>query len=107
MQEMPNLTAFGATEYMDGALTLAVLNELFLRGVPSCGRGRQLRGRLQSFDVQDQDSEEEERERRQDCKDLEAIDLRTPIQRTGLMNTTKAVQHAPCVSMNNPSLFRV
>lgn len=31
---MPNLVTFGATEYMDGALTFAVLTELLFRGVP-------------------------------------------------------------------------
>lgn len=69
---MPNLTAFGATEFMDGALNLRVLNELFLRGAPSRGRGRPTRGRalLDSNDI-----DEEERERRRDCKELEAIDL--------------------------------
>ena len=72
---MPNLTTFGATEYMDGALTLPVLNELFLRGAPSCGRGRPLRGRGIHANDADQDSEEEERERRRECKDLEAVDL--------------------------------
>lgn len=69
---MPNLTAFGATEYMDGALTLSVLDELFLRGAPSGGRGRPTRGRalMECHDV-----EEEDRERRRECKDLEAVDL--------------------------------
>lgn len=71
---MPNLTAFGATEYMDGALTLPVLNELFFRGVPSHGRGRPSRGRgLVSNDIND--PEEDERERRRDCKGLEAVDF--------------------------------
>ena len=69
---MPNLTAFGATEYMDGALTLPVLNELFLRGAPSGGRGRPTRGRAL---VESHDIEEEDRERRRECKDLEAVDL--------------------------------
>ena len=69
---MPNLTAFGATEYMDGALTLPVLNELFLRGVPSGGRGRPTRGRAL---MECHDIEEEDRERRGECKDLEAVDL--------------------------------
>ncbi|KAF8071717.1 hypothetical protein FPV67DRAFT_1482419 [Lyophyllum atratum] len=73
LQEMPNLTAFGATEYMDGALTLPVLNELFLRGAPSRGRGRPSRGRGLVCDVHD--SEEEDRERRRECRDLEAVDL--------------------------------
>lgn len=72
LKEMPNLTAFGATEYMDGALTLPVLNELFLRGGLSGGRGRPSRGRS-FFDLSD--AEEEERERRRECKDLEAVDL--------------------------------
>ncbi|KXN91729.1 hypothetical protein AN958_12581 [Leucoagaricus sp. SymC.cos] len=72
LKEMPNLTAFGATEYMDGALTLSVLNELFLRGAPSGGRGRPSRGRS-FFDLSD--AEEEDRERRRECKDLEAVDL--------------------------------
>lgn len=63
--------AFGATEYMDGALTLPVLNELFLRGSPSCGRRRPSRGR----GANDNDPEEDERERRRDCKDLEAVDF--------------------------------
>ena len=72
VQETPNLTAFGATEYMDGALTLPVLNELFMRGAPSGGRGRPTRGRalMECHDV-----EEEDRERRRECKDLEAVDL--------------------------------
>ncbi|KAJ3557109.1 hypothetical protein NP233_g11827 [Leucocoprinus birnbaumii] len=72
LKEMPNLTAFGATEYMDGALTLRVLNELFLRGGLSGGRGRASRGRS-FFDISD--AEEEDRERRRECKDLEAVDL--------------------------------
>ncbi|PPQ99145.1 hypothetical protein CVT24_009335 [Panaeolus cyanescens] len=72
LKEMPNLTAFGATEYMDGALTLPVLDELFLRGAPSGGRGRPTRGRalMECHDV-----EEEDRERRRECKDLEAVDF--------------------------------
>lgn len=73
LKEMPNLTAFGATEYMDGALTLPVLNELFLRGVPSRGRGRPSRGR--GLVSNDNDLEEDERERRRECKDLEAVDF--------------------------------
>lgn len=71
---MPNLTAFGATEYMDGSLTLPVLNELFLRGAPSRGRSRPSRGRALAL-LPDYDIEEEERERRRECKDLEAVDL--------------------------------
>jgi hypothetical protein len=72
IKEMPNLTAFGATEYMDGALTLSVLSELFLRGTPSRGRWRPTRGRwaTEYFEI-----EEEVCERRRDCKELEAVDL--------------------------------
>ena len=69
---MPNLITFGATEYMDGALTLPVLNELFLRGTPSVGRGRSTRGRAL---MECHDIEEEDRERRGECKDLEAVDF--------------------------------
>jgi len=72
LKEMPNLTAFGATEYMDGALTLPVLTELFLRGAPSGGRGRPTRGRALT---ECHDVEEEDRERRRECKDIEAVDL--------------------------------
>ncbi|KAF9565231.1 hypothetical protein CPC08DRAFT_704764 [Agrocybe pediades] len=72
LTEMPNLTAFGATEYMDGALTLPVLNELLLRGAPSGGRGQPSRGRAL---MELHDIEEEDRERRRECKDLEALDL--------------------------------
>lgn len=71
---MPSLVTFGATEYMDGALTFPVLKELLLRGAPSRGRGRPSRGReLTNPDFND--AEEQERERRRDCKDLEALDL--------------------------------
>jgi len=70
---MPNLITFGATEYMDGALTLPVLKELFLRGA-SRGRGRPSRGRELS-NPDHNDMEEQDRERRRDCKDLEAVDL--------------------------------
>ncbi|KAJ3983955.1 hypothetical protein F5890DRAFT_1441868 [Lentinula detonsa] len=72
LKEMPNLTVFGATEYMDGALTLPVLNELLLRGAPSRGRGRPSRGRAL---VAVNDIEEEDRERRRQCVELEALDF--------------------------------
>jgi len=68
---MPNLITFGATEYMDGALNLNVLSELFLRGSPSGQRGRPTRGRL----LINNDLEEEDRERRRDCRELEAVDF--------------------------------
>ena len=59
---------------MDGALTSAVIQELFLRGSLSGGRGRPSRGRdVVMHDAND--SEIEDRERRRDCKELEALDL--------------------------------
>lgn len=65
---------FGATEYMDGALTYPVLKELLLRGSASRGRGRPSRGR--DVVIPDpNDPEQEDLERRRECKDLEAIDL--------------------------------
>ncbi|TRM65047.1 hypothetical protein BD626DRAFT_490726 [Schizophyllum amplum] len=74
LKEMPNLMTFGATEYMDGALTGRVLNELFLRGSASQGRGRPMRGRaLAVADPNDQD--EDDRERRRGCRELEAMDF--------------------------------
>jgi hypothetical protein len=60
---------------MDGALTLPVLKELFLRGKPSRGRHRTSRGRGLSKIAGAADTDEEDRERRQDCKELEAIDF--------------------------------
>ncbi|KIY51822.1 hypothetical protein FISHEDRAFT_56488 [Fistulina hepatica ATCC 64428] len=69
IKEMPNLVAFGATEYMDGALTLEVLNELFLRGPFAQRRGR--RGRGVTIDREEEDC----RERRLACVQLEAVDL--------------------------------
>jgi hypothetical protein len=68
-QELPNLLCFGATEYMDSALTLPVLKELLLRGAPSAPRGRGRRV------VADDDEEEDERERLRECAELEALDL--------------------------------
>ncbi|KAI0346125.1 hypothetical protein BDW22DRAFT_1352126 [Trametopsis cervina] len=87
LKEMPNLIAFGGTEYMDGALTTAVLQELLLRGSPSRGRGRPSRGRgLVVVDLND--PEEEDRERRREYTELQALDL------TGCISAvfTKAMQ---------------
>lgn len=67
LQEMVNLQAFGATEYMDGALTFPVLSELLLRGRPSRDRGRSARARS-ALEV-------ETAERRKDCRALEALDF--------------------------------
>jgi hypothetical protein len=49
---MPNLITFGATEYMDGALTFSVLAELLFRGRPMKDQQRQpSRGRNPSPDT--------------------------------------------------------
>jgi len=72
LKESPNLKAFGATEYMDGALTLSVMKELFLRGSPSRVRGRSFRGRQADSSIED---DAEDRERRRYCLELEAVDL--------------------------------
>ncbi|RPD61088.1 hypothetical protein L226DRAFT_507836 [Lentinus tigrinus ALCF2SS1-7] len=74
LKELPNLRVFGATEYMDGALTFPVLKELLLRGSSSRGRGRPARGR--DVVIPDpNDPEQEDLERRRECKDLAAIDM--------------------------------
>jgi hypothetical protein len=72
-KETPNLITFGATEYMDGALTLPVLKELLLRGMPSRGRGQPLRGR--GLMTEDASEDAEDMARRRECRELEAIDL--------------------------------
>ena len=57
---------------MDGALNLAVIKELFLRGGASLlSRGRGFRSRFDAVPEEDI----EERERRRDCVELEAIDF--------------------------------
>ncbi|KAJ7196946.1 hypothetical protein GGX14DRAFT_671333 [Mycena pura] len=73
VKEMPNLLVFGATEFMDGSLSLHVLNELLLRGAPLRRRGRSTRGRL--FLNPHDSAKEEDRERRRDCRELQALDL--------------------------------
>lgn len=62
---MPNLEAFGATEYMDGALTLPVLVELLLRGRTSRDRGRSRRPTQDDNDT----------ERRKEYKPVIAVDF--------------------------------
>ncbi|EMD34139.1 hypothetical protein CERSUDRAFT_159603 [Gelatoporia subvermispora B] len=74
LKEMPNLVAFGATEYMDGALTLPVLKELLLRGSASRSPGRPSRGRGLVV-VDPNDAEEDDRERRRESRELEALDM--------------------------------
>jgi hypothetical protein len=57
---------------MDGALNLAVIKELFLRGSASLpGRGRVIRSRFDAVPEEDI----EERERRSVCAELEAMDF--------------------------------
>lgn len=57
---------------MDGALNLAVIKELFLRGSASLpGRGRVIRSRFDAVSEEDI----EERERRSVCAELEAMDF--------------------------------
>lgn len=59
---------------MDGALTLQVLKEIFLRGESSRARGQPIRGR--GLLIEDSDSSEtDDTARRRDCRQLEAIDL--------------------------------
>ncbi|KAJ3504914.1 hypothetical protein NMY22_g17762 [Coprinellus aureogranulatus] len=68
LKELSNPTALGAMEYMVGALTLPVLNEMFLRGAPSGqSRCRNL--------MDDDDVDEEDKERRRECKDLDRLQI--------------------------------
>jgi hypothetical protein len=85
---MPNLAAFGATEYMDGALNFAVIKELFRRGSPSRVRGRAYRGR---FTEVSNDDEIEDRERRKDCAELEAVDFTGCVSAVFVMALTEFV----------------
>ncbi|KAG8743669.1 hypothetical protein FRC10_011638 [Ceratobasidium sp. 414] len=71
LREMPNLVTFGATEYMDGALTSAVLTELLLRG----RRISQPRNRGRVSAGVPSSEHDDDHERRTECKPLEAIDL--------------------------------
>lgn len=72
LKEMPNLVAFGATEYMDGALTLPVLQELFFRGFAT--DEEEARGRSSRRDAEP-DPDADDVERRSECKPIEALDL--------------------------------
>jgi hypothetical protein len=87
-QEMPNLKAFGATEFMDSAISAGVLAELVLRGSPvppekrrpvRRGRGVQHpRAACSTESTSDEDSdggEADEAERRAAAKPLEALDF--------------------------------
>lgn len=66
---MLNLQVFGATEYMDGALTFPVLNELLLRGRPS----RSFRDRRRPSRVCG--AEWDTAERWKACRAIEALDF--------------------------------
>ena len=71
---MPNLVTFGATEYMDGALTFPVLAELLFRGRPLREQQRQpSRGRNPS--PEDTEFGPNDWHRRKDSQALEALDL--------------------------------
>src|ERR1700733_2179545 len=85
---MPNLKAFGATEFMDSAISAGVLAELVLRGSPvplerrrpaRRGRGVQhSRAACSTESESDEDSdggEADEAERRAAAKPLEALDF--------------------------------
>jgi len=76
LKEMPNLLTFGATEYMDGALTLPVLVELLCRG--QWGReedDRAPRSRERGRGPVADESVEDDKRRRQASTALEALDL--------------------------------
>ncbi|KAH7106511.1 hypothetical protein BKA62DRAFT_740983 [Auriculariales sp. MPI-PUGE-AT-0066] len=77
LKEMPNLSAFGATEYMDGALTLPVLAEILFRGLngedEDSGRGRTSRRDAELDPTPDADADD--LDRRRECRPIEALDL--------------------------------
>ncbi|KAG8832408.1 hypothetical protein FRC17_001389 [Serendipita sp. 399] len=74
LKEMPNLVTFGATEYMDGALTFSVLTELLFRGRPMSNQKRQpSRGRNPS--PEETESGPHDWYRRKDAQALQALDL--------------------------------
>ena len=71
---MPNLRVFGATEFMDSAISVGVLAELILRGLPC--QISESRGRSTAFQRELKEDEEiDDAERRAECKPLEALDL--------------------------------
>jgi len=70
LQETPNLTTFGATEYMDGALSFDVLTELLMRGSVASGPHARPAPLLQTVET-----EEELWSRRAESSPLEAIDF--------------------------------
>lgn len=74
LKEMPNLVTFGATEYMDGALTFPVLAELLFRGRPLRDQQRQpSRGRNPS--PEETEFGPNDWHRRKDAQALQALDL--------------------------------
>lgn len=54
---MPNLTTFGATEYMDGALNFSVLVELLFRGRPVRDQQRKSTSRARSWSPEDEEAQ--------------------------------------------------
>lgn len=73
-QEMPNLITFGATEYMDGALTFRVLAELLFRGRPLRDQQRQP-SRARNPSPDETEFSPNDWHRRKDARALEALDL--------------------------------
>lgn len=102
LKECPNLTAFGATEYMDGALSFSVLKELFLRGSPSRGRGRSSRARSLALENGD-DQEELDLERRRESKDLVAVDFTGCVSAIFFSALTEFVQTYINIDESNPN----
>ncbi|KAF9520831.1 hypothetical protein BS47DRAFT_1374647 [Hydnum rufescens UP504] len=72
LKELPNLMAFGATEFMDSAMSTEVLSELFLRGSSMRPIAR---GRGAVPNSEDELQEEEDEERLADYRPIQAIDL--------------------------------
>ncbi|KAG8905548.1 hypothetical protein FRB99_008747 [Tulasnella sp. 403] len=80
LKEMPQLRQFGATEYMDGALTKSVLIELLMRGAALAflnwngarGRGVSL---IPNSPATTNEMDQDDADRRRDCRGLEAIDF--------------------------------
>lgn len=68
---MPNLSTFGATEYMDGALSLDVITELLMRGQTVITSSQARPAPL----LPTVETEEEIWSRRSECLPLEAIDF--------------------------------
>jgi hypothetical protein len=89
---MPNLRVFGATEYMDGALTLSVLEELFMRGPQGRSPDPSSRGRSRIV-TPHSIPEDDDRDRWAQCEALEAIDLTGCVSSVFVRALTEFVDH--------------